>query len=256
MIDLMLYGAVPFNFTDDSIAARRGRKTEVQPELSLDQVLMLEVANEAADAIQFMLGPRHRARHTSTSPSYRNPEIKSYRCPPNTPVHKLSFDFTATDADCSDSETSAEEGQDSRPGISNQSNRKRRRLVSFSSSAPDTRRVPHKKPTDNNSGRKIFSRKKKWSALGSGPDLTDGAILPSLNFFAEIQKAAGDCAEEAMEQRWRKLGKSLRAIADRFSGVGLRKRRQAKEISLDALPNSLWSVIVSYVFWKLIKEFR
>ena len=56
---------------------------------------MVHIADDAEEAIQFMLGPRHRARNTSTSPSYRNPEIKSYRCPPNTPGQTLSFDFVA-----------------------------------------------------------------------------------------------------------------------------------------------------------------
>ena len=255
-MDLMLYGAVPFNIPDGSIAARRARKTGAHTELTLDQLVMLHIANDAEEAIQFMLGPRHQVRNTSASPSYRNPEITSYRCAPNTPVQTLSFDFAATDGDCSESETSVEDEQDLRSGARSESGRKRRRLVSFSCSAPHTRRVPHKKLNDERCDRKILSCKKLSPAPSSGPDLTDCTTLPRLNFFAEVQKAAGDGAEEATEHTWRSLGKSLRAIADRSSEAVQGNRRRAKEISLEDLPNGVWSAVITYVFWKFIKGLK
>ena len=57
----------------------------------------------------------------------------------------------------------------------------------------------------------------------------------------------------------RSLGKSLRAIADRFSEVVQGREGQAKEISLDALskvvPNIVWSGIITYVFEKFINRY-
>lgn len=264
-MDLLLYGAVPFNFPEDSIASRRRRKTGAMPQtgadpqLSLDQTVMLAVATEAAEAIQFMLGPRHRARQTSASPQYRNPELKCYRGPPNTPAHKLSFDFdiSGTDADRSESESSTDDESDSRMEETKKANmtRKRRRMVSFSDSAPNTRRVPHKKQTDEQSSRKIHSRKKKSSSIPSS-DLTDGAVIPRLDFLSAVQKAVSESGDEVTEQKWKNLGKSLRTIADKFGGVSTGKQARAKEITLDSLPNGMWSAVITYVFWKLVKGWK
>ena len=284
-MDLMLYGAVPFNLPDDSLAARRARKNGAnleQQRLSLDQLVMLQVANEAAEAIQFILGPSHRPRPAATpspSPSYRNPELKSYHCPPNTPSHHsagTSFDFTATDADCSDLSTDDDE-VDSKPSSRNQnsSSRKRRRLVSFSDSSASSRRVAHKKVADENSGRKIFAHKKvadenssrKILARKKHPNnstnasrLTDDdRMAPRLSFFAEVQKAVGEDVDDVVEQKWRKLGKSLRAIADRFATSNNttsdhnKMQSPIKMNSFDSLPNGIWSAVLTYVFWKIIK---
>ena len=267
-MDLMLYGAVPFNLPDDSLAARRARKNGAnleQQRLSLDQLVMLQVANEAAEAIQFILGPSHRPRPAaSPSPSYRNPELKSYRCPPNTPSHHsagTSFDFTATDADCSDLSTDDDE-VDSKPSSRNQnsSSRKRRRLVSFSDSSASSRRVAHKKVTDENSGRKILARKKHPNNSTNASCLTDDdRMAPRLSFFAEVQKAVGEDVDDVVEQKWRKLGKSLRAIADRFATSNNttsdhnKMQSPIKMKSFDSLPNGIWSAVLTYVFWKIIK---
>ena len=269
-MDLMLYGAVPFNLPDDSLAARRARKNGAnleQQRLSLDQAVMLHVANEAAEAIQFILGPSHRPRPaTSPSPSYRNPELKSYRCPPNTPSHHsagTSFDFTATDADCSELSTDDDE-VDSKPSSRNQNNssaRKRRRLVSFSDSSASSRRVAHKKVADENSGiRKILARKKHPNNSTNASCLTDDdMVAPRLSFFAEVQKAVGEDVDDVVEQKWRKLGKSLRAIADRFATSNNttsdhnKMQSPIKMNSFDSLPNGIWSAVLTYVFWKIIK---
>ena len=269
-MDLMLYGAVPFNLPDDSLAARRARKNGAnleQQRLSLDQLVMLQVANEAAEAIQFILGPSHRPRPAasqSPSPSYRNPELKSYRCPPNTPSHHsagTSFDFTATDADCSDLSTDDDE-VDSKPSSRNQntSSRKRRRLVSFSDSSASSRRVAHKKVADENSSRKILARKKHPNNSTNASRLTDDdKVAPRLSFFAEVQKAVGEDVDDVVEQKWRKLGKSLRAIADRFATSNNttsdhnKMQSPIKMNSFDSLPNGIWSAVLTYVFWKIIK---
>ena len=267
-MDLMLYGAVPFNLPDDSLAARRARKNGAnleQQRLSLDQLVMLQVANEAAEAIQFILGPSHRPRPAaSPSPSYRNPELKSYRCPPNTPSHHsagTSFDFTATDADCSDLSTDDDE-VDSKPSSRNQnsSSRKRRRLVSFSDSSASSRRVAHKKVADENSSRKILARKKHPNNSTNASRLTDDdRMAPRLSFFAEVQKAVGEDVDDVVEQKWRKLGKSLRAIADRFATSNNttsdhnKMQSPIKMNSFGSLPNGIWSAVLTYVFWKIIK---
>jgi hypothetical protein len=257
-MDLMLYGAVPFAFPDDTIAGRRARRTGGRADLSLEQVTRL-VASEAAEAIQFMLGPRHRERSNSaSSPTYPNPELKSYRCPPNSPTDKFNFDFAATDADAEESESATDDEVDGQKADSrNEDSRKRRRVVSFSGSAPAARRVPHKKPTDDRAGRKILSRKKPDRPAS---DQTDSrTVLPRLNFFAEVQKAAGNVTEdEVSEQKWRDLGKSLRAIADRFGGLAPAPmgRRRQKELTVDSLPNGLWSAVISYVFWKMVRGLK
>ena len=253
MTDLLLYTAVPFNYPADSIAARRGRKAVPGVGVTLEQQVMLQVAAEAAQAIHFLLGPGHRPRPTPASPAYTNPELKSCRCPPNTPTAKTSFDFSATDADVESSDDDEEEKGDKR---NEDSSRKRRRLVSFSDSAAGSRRVPHKKLTDDKSGRKILTRKKPASRAVGGRDLTDGAVMPRLNFFAEVQAAAGVDDHEVVEQRWRNLGKSLRAIADRFAGSSKAKTSSAKKVNMDALPNGVWSAVISYVLWKILKGLK
>lgn len=261
-MELMLYGAVPFNLPDDSLAARRARKSGSVPEtmMSLDRLVMFQVANEAAEAIQFILGPNHRAR-PEASPAYRNPELKSYRCPPNTPNHKMaSFDFAATDADCSDLSTDDDDEFEGRRR-NEESSRKRRRLVSFSDSSASSRRVAHKKATDEKSGRKILARKKKENNSAQTLMTDDDIVAPRLNFFAEVQRAAGEDIDEAAEQNWRKLGKSLRAIADRFGTSNNQTSAHKKQDptnfkSIDSLPNGIWSAVISYVFWKIIKGYQ
>ena len=264
-MELMLYGAVPFNLPEDSLAARRARKSSrAMPEsMSLDRLVMLQVANEAAEAIQFILGPNHRPRPVA-SPAYRNPELKSYRCPPNTPNHKMtSFDFAATDADCSD--LSTDEDDEFEGNRRNEdSSRKRRRLVSFSDSSASSRRVAHKKATDEKSGRKILARKKQENNLPAQTTslmTDDDTVAPRLNFFAEVQRAVGEDIDEVAEQNWRKLGKSLRAIADRFGTSNNPTSRRKKQTptsfkSIDSLPNGIWSAVISFVFWKIIKGYQ
>jgi len=271
-MDLLLYGAVPFNLPEDSIVARRRRKTGIgpqnqagDPQLSLDQTMMLAVATEAAEAIQFILGPRHRSRHTSASPQYRNPELKSYRCPPNTPARKISafdFDISGIEADRSESESSTDDDNKSRMEETKKSSvtRKRRRLVSFSEAAPTSRRVPHKKPAEKKSVRKINSRQKNSSSNPSS-DLTDGATISKLSFFSAVQKVVNESDEEIPEKKWKNLGKSLRAIADRFGGDSHGKQTQrCKNITMDtpwdALPNGMWSAVLTYVFWKLVRGWK
>ena len=262
-MELMLYGAVPFNLPEDSLAARRARKSRAIPETtmtSLDRLLLVQVANEAAEAIQFILGPNHRAR-PEASPAYRNPELKSYRCPPNTPNHKMaSFDFAATDADCSDLSTDDEDKFEKKKR-NEESSRKRRRLVSFSDSSASSRRVAHKKPTDEKSGRKILARKKKENNSAQTLMTDDDTIAPRLNFFAEVQRAAGEDIDKAADQNWQKLGKSLRAIADRFGSSNNptsphKKKNPTSFKSIDSLPNGIWSAVISYVFWKIIKGYQ
>merc|ERR1712113_45741 len=142
----------------------------------------------------------------------------------------------------------------------NSSSRKRRRLVSFSDSSASSRRVAHKKVADENSGRKILARKKHPNNSTNTSRLTDGDIVaPRLSFFAEVQKAVSEDVDDVVEQKWRKLGKSLRAIADRFATSNNttsdhnKMQSPIKMKSFDSLPNGIWSAVLTYVFWKIIK---
>ena len=322
MMDLLLYGAVPLKFPEESsLAARRRMKTgtvadvtleqavvlegsRVVAELSSEQALVLEVAREAADLAQFLFGPQHRASTSNpVSPSYRNSEVMTCHCPSHSPVQQLTVDLSATDANC---ESSTEEelemgsgrsGNSGRSGTSGRSEvgRKRRRLVSFSGSAPSTRRVANKKLLDELEARMIFNSRKeanirqeeqearktcsirkqevetrkklRISKPAPGTDLTNGSLLSRLHFMAQVQATMGDGEparkgeqeqeQEQEEKEWRKLGKSLRAIADRLGGESLRSFGQgSKEISMEALPSRVWSTLNSYVFWKLIEGFK
>ena len=89
----------------------------------------------------------------------------------------------------------------------------------------------------------------------------DDTVVPRLNFFAEVQRVVGEDIDEAAAQSWRKLGKSLRAIADRFGTTNKptspqKKQSPASFKSIDSLPNGIWSAVLSYVFWKIIKGYQ
>ena len=63
--------------------------------------------------------------------------------------------------------------------------------------------------------------------------------------------------KEKQEKKWRKLGKSLRAIAYRFGGMSSGSQiPPSKKISVDALPRGVWSAIITFVFWKLFKGLK
>ena len=256
-MDLMLYGAIPFNYPEGSLADRRRRKQGTT--VGVDEMVMLQVASEAAEAIQFVLGPRHRSgSFSSPSPSYRIPDIKM-KCPPNTPNSKFAFDFdqTENDADCSESDSSTDDEEFLKPNCKNENmTRKRRRLCSFSNAAPVTRRVPNKKKIDETTARKILSTTSKKDHMKQKPtpspkDVTDGSIVSRLSFYSEVQKAVNK-KEELPEDKWKNLGKSLRAIADKFGN----KQGTSNAMSTDVLPNGVWSAVISYVFWKFIRGWK
>ena len=259
-MDLMLYGAVPFNYPEGSLAERRRRKQGTT--MGVDEMVMLQVASEAAEAIQFVLGPRHRSNSfSSPSPSYRIPEMKM-KCPPNTPTSKFTFDFdqTENDADCSGNDSSSDEETYSKSNCKNENmTRKRRRLCSFSNSAPVTRRVPNKKKIDETTARKILSTSSKKDHAKQKPtlspkDVTDGSIVSRLSFYSEVQKAVNN-QTELPEDKWKNLGRSLRTIADKF-GNRQTSTSASKDISPATLPNGVWSAVFSYVFWKFIRGFK
>jgi len=253
-MDLLLYGAIPFNYPKDSLADRRRRKNG-----RVDEEVMMQVATEAADAIQFVLGPRHRSSSFSApSPSYRIPDIKT-KCPPNTPIDNFAFDFEqiANDADCSESETTTDDEGLSKSVCKNENTtRKRRRLCSFSNSTPVSRRVPNKKKYDEPRARKDSSTssskdcKKQPSLLDN--DLTDGSFVSRLSFYSGVQEVVDKNNEKIPIEKWKRLGKSLRNIADKFG----KTQGTSKEISPDVLPNGVWSAVISYVLWKLIRGWK
>jgi len=254
-MDLMLYGAIPFNYPEGSLADRRRRKNG-----RVDEMVMMQVATEAADAIQFVLGPRHRSSSfSSPSPSYRIPDMNT-KCPPNTPINKFTFDFeqTANDADCSESDTTTDDEGFLKAICKNENmTRKRRRLCSFSNSSPVTRRVPNKKKIDETEARKILLTTSKKDCMKQKPppfqkDVADSSIVSRLSFYSEVQEAIDNNNEKLPEEKWKKLGKSLRAIADKFGN----KQGTSKEMPTDLLPNGVWSAVISYVFWKFIRGWK
>ena len=235
---LILFGAVPFKDCEGSIAQRRRKKNAITE--PIDELLMLQVASEAAEAIQFVLGPRHRSQ------SFSSTNRSSVQCPPNTPINKFSFDFE-NDADNEDSSDEASK----RKEASQEKTLKRKRLCSFSGAAPNIRRVPNKKsspaPKDTLAKTQTKNLPQKMTN-----DVTDGSIVSRLSFYSEVQKAVGSNKEILPEEQWRNLGGQLRKIADRFAG----KSGTSKAVSTEVLPNKVWSAILSFVFWKLIRGWK
>ena len=237
---LLLCAAVPFNLPPDSLGARRLRRKDVPvTEDTGQQLVMAAVAAEAAEAVQFVLGPRHRHPGPGLlppSPTYTLAKLGGARCPPNTPLASASFTFDlGAEADCE---------EDEEKKIPEKKNRKRRRLCSFSTSSPATRRVPHKKPVA------------EPSKSGLPTPLRDSGIIPKMQFYKEVQEAAADTEDGVKEEKWRNLGASLRNIADMFG------ERRDKELSLgigdsDILPDGVWAAVLKYVFWKFFfKSFK
>ena len=228
---LLTFGAVPFNMPADSIANRRRRKNSATPEI---QELSRMVAGDTAEAINFILGPNYRPGPSSslTSPVYILPE-KMVRCPPNTPENKNTFDFdSANDADCSSAD-------DEEVRCVKNKNRKRKRLISFSNSAASTRRVPHKKTA---------SETTETAPLDS--------IVPRLHFYQDVQEVVRDDVvdmTETDEEKWRRMGQSLRNIADNF---GQSQADSSSRDCLDMIPNGVWAAVFKYVFWKFFKGFK
>ena len=235
---LLLCAAVPFNLPADSLGARRLRRKEVLvTEDTRQQLVMAAVAAEAAEAVQFVLGPRHRhpAPSLPPSPTYTLGKLGGARCPPNTPLDTTTFTFDlGEEADCE---------EDEEEKIPEKKNRKRRRLCSFSTSSPATRRVPHKKPVAEPSN------------PGLPTPLRDSGIIPKMQFYKEVQEAVADTEDGVKdEEKWRKLGASLRNIADMFGD------RRDKELGLgnaDILPDGVLAAVLKYVFWKFFfKSFK
>ena len=168
------------------------------------------------------------------SPTYTLGKLGGARCPPNTPLATtFTFDL-GEEADC-------EEDEDEK--IPEKKNRKRRRLCSFSTSSPATRRVPHKKPAAEPSN------------SGLPTPLRDSGIIPKMQFYKEVQEAVADTEDGVEdEEKWRRLGASLRNIADMFGD------RRDKELGLgnaDILPDGVLAAVLKYVFWKFFfKSFK
>ena len=239
-LTLLTCGAVPFNLpvNSNNIAKRRQRKNGagVYPEqLQYNPEEMVRLAT--VDAVQFVIGPNYRPG--VSSPTYRIPQ-KMIKCPPNTPNNAMSFEFDlGTEADCSASEEESE-------NLSKKKNRKRRRLCSFSNSTPSSRRVPNKKKADTQ------DHQTQTEMSQDLPDHLD--IVPRLTFYQDVQKAADPESITLEDQeRWRKLGSSLRNIADKFeqqNGVTI-----SKDVT-DIVPNGVWTAVLKYIFWKIIKGMK
>ena len=218
--------AVPFTTT-----GRAGLR-EPAPD-PLQPLLQRLLAAEAAQAVEFVLGPRYRPDPPAVS-------LALPRCPPNSPTTATSFTFEqGWEADCSSQEEEEETGR----------GRKRRRLCSFSSTAPAARRVPHKKQVDERTARMILS----GSRRNAGSDLLDGAATSRLQFYSTVQRAAGEPGTAVAQESWACLGRNLRQIADKFGG----KRGSAEKAASERiLSNGVWSAVLTYFFWKLVRGFQ
>ena len=289
---LLLTGAVPFTQhhhrqeAADSIAARRARR-RTGGMRRMEEMLMIRVAEEA---VQFVLGPQHR--QPGGGPTVMNPEAKAaVRAPPNTPNNaQASFDFpdlrppppavsrivgddTDNEADCSSGggQTSGED-EAAEPAV--KANRKRRRVCSFSGSRPWTRRVPHKKASPVKQRQAEEEERRQAGArqpeVGLCADLPDCGKLDmdKLELLSRVQREA---AGAGGEERWARLGRELRAIADclekeeeeedgaRNGGGG--GRAASKELGdrvgvvvEELMPNNVLSAVISYVIWKILRK--
>ena len=234
-VPLLMVGAVPFNLPRESIASRRQK---IPPQLDPQQVLLAQVVAEAADAVQFILGPQHRSGTSSSSPSYRLPlEKMTPGPPPNTPHTKLQFEFDpGHEADCSDEEVENKTVDKTR---------KRRRVCSFSNSTPSSRRVPNKKPA-------TVSQETQTETVVSS-SLDHSSIVPRLHFYQEIQTVADRTGVD--EDRWKKIGASLRNIADRLGHHHQRNKKNVL-VETDPLPGGIWMTVFKYFFWKFCQSFK
>jgi len=146
-VPLLLTAAVPFCLPQQ------------EDEELVDGVeLYMAIVQEAASAVQFVLGPGHRPRaeqELNTTFTVLNPEAKLMRAPPNTPNTKETFvfpDVVCVEEDEANDADHSEDSSDEKTKEENVvlENRKRRRLGSWSGSRPQLRRVPHKKATPVN----------------------------------------------------------------------------------------------------------
>jgi len=87
-MDIFLYGAVPLGYSDVLLADRRSNNL-------VDERVMMEAANEAADAINLILAHQQRNSHISLQSKVSRMERKSSH------LNKLSLDWdqNANDAD-------------------------------------------------------------------------------------------------------------------------------------------------------------
>lgn len=240
-VPLLMIGAVPFNLPRDSIASRRQRKID---NLDPQQMMVAQMVSQAVDAVQFVLGPRHRPAPTlPSSPTYKLPE-KMIRCPPNTPDTKLSFDFdpgNEADADSSEAEDK------NKPSLKI---RKRKRVCSFSKASASSRRVPHKKPTVTQSTQTDEHHRGQ-------DDIPDhSAALPRLQFYQDVQTAANINDQGVDEEKWKRLGSSLRTIADSLGHGYQQSGKKEQPSGTELMSDSVLSAVFKLLFWKFIRSFK
>jgi len=278
MISLLQVGAVPFQMSRDGVGERRRNSS-----LSQTDEMMMRVVAEAAQAVQFILGPGHRQTPVSSqSFTVLNPEAKM-TVPPNTPVIAGEFIFpeivplnvedSGNDADESDlNEDSSEDKPREEKCLLNENNRKRRRVVSFSGARPQLRRVPNKKVAPENiiAPPSSFANSSPPSSFAnSSPqesiDSTDN-VTPCVQ-LRERSKEKQEDVEHNQQEKWSKLGKELRNIADKFEKQRLLNPKSNQNIDVEEIqvlkkslqslmPKSLWSAILGLVFWRLFDKFK
>ena len=288
-VPLLMVGAVPFNPPSDSLAGRRQRRNMNIGENIDTEQMILDMVTEAAEAVQFVLGPRHRMRSNSTSSrryTVNSAQVKM-TAPPNTPNNKISFTYpnivingtAVSDNDADESscdENGEQEVTNNRPATST---RKRRRLTSFSGTKSELRRVPHKKiattetvDTDTTEATHLDTADTNHDTVdtaytvGTDHDTVDAATAtlaaPStshrslnkhLSLLSNIQKKS----ELTPEEKWIQLGKELRNIADKFErgqqlNKGVSKYKDMAEI--EVLRDNIQSIMPKGV-WSAIISF-
>lgn len=127
--------------------------------------------------------------------------------------------------------------------------RKRRRLCSFTNSAPFTRRVPNKKKCDK---KRFIPTSPEQDSLASQEEVDNVSTDARLKFSSVAQEEFGKNEKEIPVEKWKNLGRSLRAIADKFAN----KEGKSKKMSADVNGYCVWTAVIGYAYWKLMQRWK
>ncbi len=284
LLPLLTCAAVPCGYPDydRSIAARRFRSRRLRQEFEgsrelrqqVDRHLLLTTAAEAFEDA----ATSEPAAHNSHTPAKAAALLRQ---PPNTPAAAVAFEFPdvvneedgleSNPVAAADALPAAEDEQSSssESSGSNRPRSKRRRPPSFKKN----RRVPPKKKFScpEEADDEASSDEENWE---NRVELSE--LCLRLNVLSEVRKTLRQEAEAApggrtaSEADWARVGVELRQIADCFCATEsdddeMNDEDNDNTVDVMALvnsmlpfsmPQSLWSAIVSYAAWKILKKFQ
>ena len=236
--------AVPFTLgpmTQSGLAARRrrhpaGDRNVVLAVDNLHQILGQGDFEAVAVDIERTLNMNNQA--TNTEPPV---------APPNSPASTQTFTFP-------DSETEDE------PRPKPRTQRKRRRLQSFKKPRVAPKKQSGTEADDEESADDNRVAAAVVSALDSDAEANQELSM-KLRILAESQTA------KQSDTNWTQVGEELRNIADKFQSLNDPDNDSPVASADDPLswinlmlpisiPQSLWSAIVSYAAWKIMKRFQ